>query len=289
MSRRAIVLATLLACDGEPAPVLAPPATPAMARDAGVAIVVDAPPTSFIGVLTAAESVDIAPRIAGLIVGVKVRTGDVIAAGQVLVEMDPVQLREELRAAEAALAAAGAALRQAEVDVADAKRKFELETKSAAAGVSATSLVDEARLGVARAEAAASRARSSYAAEAARLQTARDHVKDSQLKAPFAGTVAARFRDAGNRIDAGAPILRIVGRGRMRLRFAVPPDQVKRLAIGGRVTARVETVATPVSAEIKQIPPGIDPASGMVIVEAELGDGVPPGDLRPGLGASVTL
>ncbi|MCX5742059.1 MAG: biotin/lipoyl-binding protein, partial [Proteobacteria bacterium] len=77
---------------------------PEVARDASVAAP-DAAPIRLIGVLTAAESVDIAPRVAGVILKVNVAAGDPIVAGQVIVEMDPMQLQEELRAAEAALGA----------------------------------------------------------------------------------------------------------------------------------------------------------------------------------------
>ncbi|MEO8699978.1 MAG: HlyD family efflux transporter periplasmic adaptor subunit, partial [Kofleriaceae bacterium] len=219
---RLAVVALIAACGSEPISV---PQPVARTVDAGVVVPPDAP-TRFVGVLTAAESVDVSPRVAGLIAKVYFGPGDKVEAGELVVEMDPQQMREELRAAEAALAAAGAAARQAGVDVEDARRKVALETKAVAQGISASSVLDEARLGVKRAEAAYQRAQSAAAAERARAQTARDHVNNTGLRAPFAGTVAARYRDAGNRVESGSPIMRIVGHGKMRLRFAVPVDQV---------------------------------------------------------------
>lgn len=273
----------LIACNTEEAPRPRPLPVPTTPRDA--APVVDAAPPAFTGVLTAAESVDIASRVAGLIASVNVGVGDKVEAGQAIVEMDPAQLKEELRGAEAALSAAAAASKQASVDVEDARRKLRLETKAVAAGVSPTQNLEEARLAVKRAEASLQRARSAQAAEAARAQTARDHVGNASLRAPFAGTVAMRYRDAGNRVEAGAPIVRIVGHGSMRLRFAIPPQLAKDMPVGTRVSATVTTVEKPIAATIKQVSPTIDPPSGMIIVEAELDDA---GDsLQPGLAATV--
>lgn len=277
------LLLVLAACGVDRGP--APPPAPAPAVKVAVADAAAAP-EELIGVLAAAQSVDIAPRAAGVVLKIDVATGDRVTMGQVVAEMDPMGLQEELRAAEAALGAATAAHRQAVVDVEDAKRKVVLETQAVADGVSAKSVLEEAKFGVKRAEAAEQKAAATQAAEASRAQTARDHVGDTQLRAPFDGTVAQRFHDAGSRIEAGAAIVRIVGNGGMRLRFAVPADRAHALTVGAKVTATIDTVAAPVAATVKQISPTIDAASGMVIVEAELAD-AGAGALRPGLAARV--
>ena len=75
---------------------------------------------------------------------------------------------------------------------------------------------------------------------------------DTALRAPFAGTVAMRFHDAGNRVEAGEPIARIVGDGKMTLRFAVPPEHARAITVDSRVIATVNTIATPITATIKQ-------------------------------------
>ena len=279
-----LVFVLLIACgsDRQLAPV---------ARDATVerkplgadAAVAAAP--GFVGVIAAAESVDIAPRFQGVVSSIKVRPGDKVAAGQIIAEMDPKAMQEELRAAEAALGAAAAAKRQADVDVEDARRKAVLEAEAAAKGITAQSVADEAKLAVKRAEAASSRASSLVAAESSHVQTARDHLTDNMLRAKFDGTVAMRFHDNGATVPAGGAIVRIVGRGGPRLRFAVPPDRAQPLTLGTKVTASVDTIAERVTATIQQVSPALDTASGMILIEAEIA-----GDtsrLRPGLAATV--
>ncbi len=296
MSRRVVTMAratalatlaaTLLGCGTEDIRPQLPPPDPVRTSPRDAAVVADAGSSVFTGVLTAAESVDIAPRVAALIAAVHVGVGDRVTEGQIVVEMDPMELREELRAAEAARSAASAAYKQAIVDLEDARRKLVLETKAVNAGVSPSQNLDEARLGVKRAQAVAERVRSTQAAEAARAQTAKDHVGNASLRAPFAGTVAMRYRDAGNRVEAGAAVLRIVGHGSMRLRFAVPPQLGRTITVGTKVTATVETVPNPITATVKQVSPAIDPASGMIIVEAEL-EGTTGAELQAGLAATV--
>lgn len=267
------------------------PATVAVKHDARVIehVVADAavePP--YIGVIAASESVDIAPRFEGVVAKISVRVGDQVTAGQVVAEMDPKSMQEEQRAVEAAVGAAQAAYRQAAVDLEDAKRRRALEEHGVQQGITATTVLEEAKLAVKRSEAALEKARSTVAAESSRLETARTHVTDTALRAPSNGTVALRFRDAGATVAAGAPILRIVEKGELRLRFAVPPDHARELAANTKLATRVDTIATPVTAIVRQVAPTIDPASGMIIVEAEL---APEADiaaqLRPGLAAWV--
>lgn len=284
-ARPLCALALFLACSSDPP--AAPPLQPTDSTSPRGAAAPDAASVVFTGVVIAGESIDIAPRIAGRIARVHVRVGDLVTADQVVAEMDPTQAREELRAAEAALAAASAAYQQAQIDVEDATRKLALETRSVEAGISPTQNLDAARLESKRAAALAERARSTRTLEAARAQTVRDHVTETRLRSPIPGTVATRYRDAGNRIDAGLPILRIVGRGHTRLRFAVPPDLAHLAPIGARLTATFDTRSTPATAVVHHIAPTLDPASGLIFVEAELAPDVSNSDLRPGLAAWV--
>lgn len=290
MTVRSLLLALLVAGCGSdrtaPPPRPAPPlVTHTPPVDAGG----EAKSAGLIGVVTAAESVDIAPRFQGVVQSVSVRAGDVVKAGQVIAEMDPKSLQEDLRGAEAAMAATIAARRLADVDVEDAKRRLVLETKSVASGVSATSQLEEAQLAVKRAEAAAQRAASTVAAESSFLQNARAHLSDTALRAPSAGTVAMRFKDPGATVAAGTPIVRIVGQSALRIRFAAPPRFAAKFSLGLAVEASIDTIATPILAVVKQVSPIIDPASGMIIIEAELSSALLTDQLRPGLAVRVRV
>jgi len=279
-----LIVAFIAACGDHPQP---PPPTPIARDQPRDAVSPDGRTRTFPGVVTASESVDIAPRAAGIIVRVNVAVGDVVKSGQILAEMDPIGLTEDLHGAEAAYGAATAAHRQALLEIEDAKRKLVIEQRAFESGVGPKVAVDEAQFAVSRAEAAAQKAAAAQAAEASRVQAARDHLGDAQLRAPFDGKVAMRFRDAGSRVEAGNPVLRLVGHGGVRIRFAVPPGDAQDISIGTPVVATIDTVAPTAEATVKQISPTIDAASGLIIVDAEL-SGSASADLRPGLSATVS-
>lgn len=249
----------------------------------------DAGVRPYIGVVVPPDVVDLASKFDGVVASISVRVGDKVAPGQILVQLDPRAMREQVTAAVAAVAAAQAASRQARVDVEDARRRIVVETKAVADGISAGRDLEEAEFALKRAEAAAERAASTVAAESARLQMARDHVADLSLRSVSEGVVAMRFKDPGATIAAGSPIIRIVGQGQPRLRFVVPPDRAHTIRPDTNVIATIETLSTPLRAMVRQISPTIDPASGMVIVEAELDAAAPRNDMRPGLPATVVL
>lgn len=290
--KRAVLLLGLVACSGRddsarPAPAASALISHTAKPDGGVPEDAAAKPR-YVGVIAAAQLMDVAPLVQGVIANVRVRPGDQVKAGDVVVEMDPTSMQEELRAASAAVTAAQAAYSQASVDVQDAKRKLTLETKAVADGVSPRQNVEQERLGVKRAQAAAEHAAATVAAEQARRDTARDHVADTTLRAKFDGTVQLRLHDDGATVQAGQAIVRIVGQAGLRLRFAVPPDRAASLPLGTKVTATVDTVATAIPAVISQVSPALDPASGLVIVEAEMTpDPAAAAALRHGLAAWV--
>ncbi len=279
----------LAACTGEPSvrverdrPRDAAPA----ALDAGTA---DSQ-AGFVGVLIAGEAVDIAPRIAGRVAQVHVRVGERVAAGALIAEMDSALLAEEVRAAEAALRAVEAASREADVGVAEATWLVDGERAAVAAGTSPRNNLEAAELALQKAKAVADRARSTLAEQRTRLAAAQSRHVETAIRTPFAGTVAIRYRDAGANVSAGAPIVRVVGDGEVRLRFAVPPERVDRLAVGTEVDVQIETQPTPRTAIVRYLSPVVDSASRMVIVEGELtavASGLAP--LRPGLAVTVRL
>lgn len=285
MNWSAVALALCAACSVEPGPRPArtygptPPPPPAAA-----------PPVAegFVGVIVPGEVVDLAPADPGVLTAVHVRAGDRVAAGQLVAELDPSRARDESRAAEAALAGTLAELARARVDLAEARRRLALEERGVQDGVSPRVAAAEAAHAVRRAEAAVQQATNSVAAQRARAESARRQLADTRLVAPFAGQVAWRARDPGATVGRGEPLVRLLRDGPLLLRFAVPPARARDLRPGAVVVATVEAVSPPVRARVARVAPGLDPASGLVLVEASVADEPRDGALRPGLAATVS-
>lgn len=285
---RILGFALLLAACGGRDEVAPPPVPVASVGDAG-AVAIEEAPARFVGVVVAVEAADLAPRFAGELIAVTVRAGDTVEAGALVARVDPRLLREELTVAEAALGTARALLRQADVDVADAERRIAIEQRAVASGTSAADRLEQARFDLERAGAARSRARAAATEEKARVDKARSRLADAEIRAPFAGSVAVRYRDPGAVVGPSAPILRLIGGGALRVRFAVPPAVAATLGPKSPVTVEIDTVATPIEATVTQVSPELDTASNLIFVEADLNRGAGAPDLSPGLAAWVRL
>jgi HlyD family secretion protein len=84
-----------------------------------------------IGTVEARRAYLIGPTVAGRVLRVGVDVGDAVTAGQVLAELDPVDLDERTAASQAAIARAGSLLVAAEAQLRDAQARREVATINA--------------------------------------------------------------------------------------------------------------------------------------------------------------
>lgn len=176
------------------------------------------------GTLEAVTAADLATRIAGRLVAVRVERNDRVAAGQVLAEVASADLSAGLaqaRAAEEAavrsVAAAEAALRQAEISRDKLDDDLARSAALVARGVVGQSdhaaklaAQRQAEAGVAQLQAALEVAQAQAASAAASVASARALLAEATIRAPFAGIVVERMKSAGDFVAAGVPVLRLV-------------------------------------------------------------------------------
>ena len=177
-----------------------------------------------IGTVEARRSYLIGPTTAGRVHKVSVDVGDAVKAGQLLAEMDPVDLDERLAALDASIARAGSAAAAVEAQRKDALAKRELAAINArryvdlgeknfiSAGVVEGKLQEQtsADAAVSGADANLAAARQDLkrlAAERAGLLQQRDNVR---LLAPSDGVVVSRDAEAGSTVVAGQAVLRLI-------------------------------------------------------------------------------
>lgn len=125
----------------------------------------------------AADRVELTTRVSGVVEEVLVRPGQRVAKGAVLARLDRTVLQARVDEAAAEQARAGA-------EEEDAQREFGRAEELYNRTVSSTGELEAATLRHARARAA-------LAAANARLTIANKNLADAELKAPFAGVVAA--------------------------------------------------------------------------------------------------
>ena len=72
----------------------------------------------------------------------------------------------------------------------------------------------------------------------ARIAVVKDKLDKTQIRAPFAGIVTERLRAPGERVEAGAPIARLVDTGRLEIRARIRQQSVPFVRAGDRLTIR---------------------------------------------------
>ncbi|WP_246133898.1 efflux RND transporter periplasmic adaptor subunit [Lacipirellula limnantheis] len=118
------------------------------------------------------------------------------------------------------------------------------------------------------------------------VETAKLDLDLHGVRAPFAGVVALVRGRAGEWVEPGAPVLRLVAVDRLRAEGFAPASILGKVAVGSRATFAASRDNDAVSAAggvegvLKFISPEIDPVTSQVRVWAEIDNRQ--GELRPG-------
>jgi HlyD family secretion protein len=204
-----------------------------------------------------AEQVEIAPTLAGRVAQVMAAEGSLVAAGDVLVEMDTDELSAALDRAKAEVAVARQAKAEAEAMVVQrqseqrrAARELDRGRRLLAGQNISESVfeeretsheVAEAVLGAARARVAT--ADSQIAAAEAEVRRIEAQIADSTLFAPMPGRVLYRLAEPGEVVAAGGPILTLLSLENVYMEVFLPAREAGLLPIGAE--ARIVLDALP--------------------------------------------
>ncbi len=163
-----------------------------------------------IGTVEARYTYKIGPTFAGRVKRLEVQVGDHVKAGQVLGEMDPVDLDDRVRSQEAAVKRSEAALREAEARQAyaqtQARRYEQLFEAHATSEESLTTKRQELQI----ADAALSAAREDLARARSDREALVAQRSNLRLIAPVDGVVAVRDADPGTTIVAGQAVVEVI-------------------------------------------------------------------------------
>lgn len=196
-----------------------------------------APALFGIGTVQARYTYKIGPTSAGRVKQLDVHVGNMVKAGQVLGEMDPVDLEERIDAQLAAIKSGEATLRQAEAKQVFAQtqaRRYEqlLVVRGTSAEMAATK-----RQELAVADATLSAAREDLGRLRADLQALRAQCGNLRLVAPVAGLVSARDANPGTTVVAGQSVVELIDPASLWIdtRF----DQINATGLAAGLPARI--------------------------------------------------
>ena len=123
----------------------------------------------------------------------------------------------------------------------------------------------------------------------ARVEQMQQRLADATLTAPFAGMVAARYLDPGSLTSPSRPILRLLGAGEQKVRFAIPENEVHKVSLGLPVQVRLLPRDTVLTGTVESIAPEVDAASRMIFALARLDAAPEPAAVPSGLVVRVLV
>lgn len=231
---RLLLLPLLALLAGCPRPPAAPAGAgaPALAVSAAPVVAAELPIlTEVSGSVRSVRRATLAAQIHGPVARLPVALGQRVEAGELLLEISAPEL--------------AARAEQARAQLALTERELARDRALAARGAVTDDLV---RAGEDR-----------RAIHAAQLREAGTLLGYTQVLAPFAGTVARKYVDAGEFAAPGRPLLELDGADAFEIEVAVPDSLGGRLAVGQSLDVAVPASGRGFAARIAELSPSADP------------------------------
>lgn len=236
-----------------------------------------------VGTVRARATSAVSSRMMGYVREVRVRLGDAVTAGQVLVTLEAQDIETQIRQAEAAVSEARSAQPEIESAVAAAKAQLDLAQTTFnrmqdlfnKRSVSNQEF-DEASAKLKLAAANHEMAQAKRAQVTAKIQQAEQAVRSAEINrgyativAPFTGIVVEKPVEPGTLATPGAPLLTIEQSGGWRLEASVEETRLSTVRVGQAVDVEIEAVGS-FPGRVAEIVPSVDPASRTFIAKIDL-------------------
>lgn len=177
------------------------------------------------GSLQPERRADLRAEVAAVVLQVAKDNGEAVRAGDLLVRLDDTAIRDSLGSAEEAVRAASQAFEQSERQV------QRLRTLQQQGMISMQALED--------AEVRRNNAQSDLAAARARVVSARQQLQRTSVRAPFDGVVSERKVSAGDTVQVGMELVKVIDPRSMRFEGLVSADRTQELQLGQAAVFRV--------------------------------------------------
>lgn len=223
------------------------------------------------GTVRARTSSVVASRVMGTVISLKVREGDRVRAGQVLITLDDRDMVQKVKAAEKAVEAADQNRQLADVTYSRYRKLYE----GKAASKQEIDQIDTQR----------KVAGSEYERARAGLEEARVYHGFARITSPISGVVTEKKIDAGSMAVPGMPLLTIEDGSSLRLEVNVDEGMIAKMRVGMPVDILIDSPPGKIGGKISEIVPAVDPVSRTFLVKVSL----PGSGLRPGQYAKAMI
>ncbi|WP_343526671.1 efflux RND transporter periplasmic adaptor subunit [Sphingomonas sp.] len=202
---------------------------------------------SATGKLAPTNQVTVGSQLSGLVTKVVVDVNDRVKAGEALALIDPEQIDDQIRAAQATLTANQAQVAQAQATVSEAQaqlRRLEEVYKLSNGRVPSGTELQTGRANAQRAVAALRVAEANVAAARAQLAQSQTQRQRAIIRSPVSGVVLARQVDPGQTVAASfnTPTLFVIAEDltKMKLEVAIDEADVGEVKVGQKADFTVD-------------------------------------------------
>ena len=225
----------------------------------------------YAGEFAAERTADVAFEVSGRVLALNYDIGDRVEKDAVLAKINDTVHRQKVREASAAVKMSQASIGEAEISVQDLesnlKRKRPLLERQL---ISEREIEDlEAQLSLSRQKLLVATA--NLEQSQARLQSAREDLRNTEIRAPFDARIAARLVDLGSYVGPTQPAYRLVSEDGLYLRINIPEQDAGHIAVDTHVTVRIGALGgVEFGATVTRVAPTIDPSTRMLRADITL-------------------
>ncbi len=212
-----------------------------------------------VGTIESVQGVTLANEVPGKVEKIAFESGSMVAAGDVLVELDKASEEAQLRSAMAA----------AELATLNLNRTRDLRK---------TSVISQSELDTAE---------SQHKNTAARVEELQWMLQKRTIKAPFAGRLGIRQIREGQFLQAGAPIVSLQSLDPVYVNFSLPQQRLSDLSVGMKVQAKTDALPGRIfEGSLTAIDAEVDALTRNIGLQATIAN--KDGGLRPGMFVAVS-
>jgi len=241
-----------------------------------------------VGNLIGAATVEVVPRVNGRLQHVNVKLGDAVKRGDVIARVEDLEIREQVRQAEATYKVSQASIRQREADLTLAKNNLDRSRNLYERQLLPQQTFDDVDARHQAALAQLDLARAQFEVSKARLDELKITLSNTQIVAPVDGFIGKRFLDPGAFASTNAPVASVVDIRTVRMVANLVERDMRRVPAG--TPASVEVDAFPgerFQGRVSRVAPVFDPATRTAEIEIEVSNtGY---RLKPGMYSRVNL
>jgi HlyD family secretion protein len=249
------------------------------------------------GTLQPVRQVNLGSELSGTVQAVRVEVNDRVKRGQVLIELDPSKLKDQVQHARAALASAQAQLTQAQATAREAQAqlaRLEQVFKQSQGGIPSLTDMDAARATAARSQAAVLSANAAVDQAKATLATNSTNLSKASIVSPMDGVVLGRQVDPGNAVAASLQAVTLLTIAQdlraMKLEVNVDEADVGVLQVGQSATFTVSSYpGRRYPGTVQRVAYGSTKTDNVVTYTTTLGVDNSDLTLRPGMTATASI